>query len=170
MVRVVFILSTSIFWASITYNGGFPGGSAIKNQPAMQEMQETWVRSLGWEDPLEESMATHTVFFLWRIPWTEEPGRLQSIDCIALPLGHMILKWLSTLTRYNVLGAMSIWVSRLILCLQGGWILLCNLWVMTSIHGYWGAIRDNVKSIGYLIRTLVHEHCWCWWKGWTGRG
>ena len=38
----------------------FPGGSAVKNLPAVQELQQTWVRSLGWEDPLEEGMATHS--------------------------------------------------------------------------------------------------------------
>ena len=54
----------------------FPGGSAVKNLPAMQEMQ---VQSLGWEDPLEEGMATHSSILAWRIPWTEEPGGLQSI-------------------------------------------------------------------------------------------
>ena len=37
-----------------------------------------WVRPLGWEDPLEEGMATHSNILAWRIPWTEEPGRLQS--------------------------------------------------------------------------------------------
>ena len=42
-------------------------------------MWETCVRSLGWEDPLEEEMATHSSILAWRIPWTEEPGRLQSI-------------------------------------------------------------------------------------------
>ena len=41
-------------------------------------MQETGVRSLGWEDPLEEEMATHSRFLAWKIPWTEEPGGLQS--------------------------------------------------------------------------------------------
>ena len=41
-------------------------------------MQETRVRSLGWEDPLEEEMATHSSILAWKIPWTEEPGRLQS--------------------------------------------------------------------------------------------
>ena len=40
-------------------------------------MQETWVQSLGWEDPLEEGMATHSSVLAWRIPWTEDPGRLQ---------------------------------------------------------------------------------------------
>ena len=48
----------------------------VKNPPATQE---TWVQSLGWEDPLEEGMATHSSIPAWRIPWTEEPGRLQSM-------------------------------------------------------------------------------------------
>ena len=48
----------------------------VKNLPAMQK---TWVRSLGWEDPLKEGMATHSSILAWRIPWTEEPGGLQSI-------------------------------------------------------------------------------------------
>ena len=42
----------------------------------MQETQETWVQSLGWEDPLEEEMATHASILAWKIPWTEEPGGL----------------------------------------------------------------------------------------------
>ena len=42
-------------------------------------MQETWVRTLGWEDPLEEEMATHSSILAWEIPWTEEPGRVQSV-------------------------------------------------------------------------------------------
>jgi len=46
----------------------------VKNLPAMQE---TWVQSLGLEDPLEEGMATHSSILAWEIPWTEEPGGLQ---------------------------------------------------------------------------------------------
>ena len=57
---------------------GFPGSSAVKNRPAMQELQEMWIQSLGREDPLEEDMATHSSFLAWRIPWMEEPGGLQS--------------------------------------------------------------------------------------------
>ena len=45
----------------------------------LQETQETQVRSLGWEDPLEEEMATHSCILAWRIPWTKEPGGLQSM-------------------------------------------------------------------------------------------
>ena len=51
---------------------GFPGGSAVKNPPAKQE---TWVQFLGWQDPLEKEMATHSSILAWRIPWTEECGR-----------------------------------------------------------------------------------------------
>ena len=57
----------------------FPGGSVVKNLPVMQEMQETWVRSLGWEDPLEEEMAAHSSILAGKIPQTEEPGQLQSM-------------------------------------------------------------------------------------------
>ena len=42
-------------------------------------MQETWVQLLGWEDPLEKEMETHSSILAWRIPWTEEPGRMQSM-------------------------------------------------------------------------------------------
>ena len=55
---------------------GLLGGSVVKNPPAMQE---TWVQSLGQDDPLRKEMATYSSIFVWKIPWTEEPGRLQSI-------------------------------------------------------------------------------------------
>ena len=54
---------------------GFPGGLVVKN---VRMMQETWVQSLGWEDPLEEEMATHSSILAWKIPSTEEPGGLES--------------------------------------------------------------------------------------------
>ena len=54
----------------VTYTEGVPGGSVIKNPPAMQK---------GWEDPLEEGMATYSSILAWRIPRTEEPGGLRSI-------------------------------------------------------------------------------------------
>ena len=58
--------------------GGFPGGSGVKNLPAMQEMREMQLQSLSWEDPLEEERAPHSSILPWEIPWTEEPGGLQS--------------------------------------------------------------------------------------------
>ena len=55
---------------------GFPGCSVVNNPPALQE---TWVQSLGREDPPEKKMASHSSVLAWEIPWTEEPGRLQSM-------------------------------------------------------------------------------------------
>ena len=58
---------------------GFPDGSGrqwVKSLPAMRGI---WVRFLGWEDPLEKGTATHSCILAWRIPWTEEPGGLQSM-------------------------------------------------------------------------------------------
>ena len=49
----------------------------VKNLPAMWE---TWVRSLGWKDPVEEGMAAYSRILPWRVPWAEEPGQLQSIE------------------------------------------------------------------------------------------
>ena len=54
----------------------FPVAQMVKNLPAVQETQ---VGSLGWEDPLERGMATHSSVLAWKIPWTEEPGGLQSM-------------------------------------------------------------------------------------------
>ena len=59
-------------WASM--------GSAVKNPLVMQETQETWVWSLGQEDPLEEERASHSSILAWKIPWREEPGGLQSMS------------------------------------------------------------------------------------------
>ena len=55
----------------------------VKHMPAMQE---TRVRSLGWEDPLEKEMVTHSSTLAWKIPWTEEPGGLQSM--VSQRVGH----------------------------------------------------------------------------------
>ena len=55
----------------------------VNDLPAMQE---TWVRSLGWEDPLEKEKDTHSSILTWKIPWTEEPGRLQSM--VLQRVGH----------------------------------------------------------------------------------
>ena len=53
----------------------------VKNLPAVQE---TWIQTLGWEDPLEKGMTTHSSILAWRIPWTEELDGLQSMECLTL--------------------------------------------------------------------------------------
>ena len=65
----------------------------VKNPPAMQE---TWVQSLGWENPLEEGMATHSSILAWRIPWTEETGGLWSMG--SQRIGH---DWV---TKHNIVS------------------------------------------------------------------
>ena len=56
----------------------------VKNPPAMQETQEMWFQSLGWEDTLEKEMASHSNILAWEFPWTEEPGGLQSMGSQSL--------------------------------------------------------------------------------------
>ena len=63
--------------AALSYTG-FPGGSVVKNSPANAGDQETCIRFLGGGDPLEKEMATHSSILACKIPWTEEPGGLQS--------------------------------------------------------------------------------------------
>ena len=76
-----------IYWASVI-------AQSVKNPPAMQETQ---IRSLSWEDPLEKKMATHSRILAWRIPWTEEPGGLQSIGSRRVRHGWAELVTLSLL-------------------------------------------------------------------------
>ena len=68
----------------------------VNNTPAMRE---TWVQSLGWEDPLEEGMATHSSILAWRIPWTQEPGGLQSMA--SQKVGHSWMTKHSTQLEQN---------------------------------------------------------------------
>ena len=74
----------------------------VKCLPAVWE---TWVRSLGQEDPLEKEMATHSSTLAWKIPWTEEPGRLQSMG-----LQRVRHDWVTSLCAHQVLW--NIWSSR----------------------------------------------------------
>ena len=62
----------------ITGQNGLPSGSAVKNPPAVEELQQTQVWSLGQEDPLEKSMATHSSILAWEVLQSEEPGGPQS--------------------------------------------------------------------------------------------
>ena len=73
----------------------------VKNLPAMQNKQEIRVQSLGWEDPLEEEMATHSSIFAWKVPWTEEAGGLQSMGPEKLDWAHIISILSRSHTRQN---------------------------------------------------------------------
>ena len=85
----------------------FPGGSDGK---ASAYKWETQVRSLGWEDPLEKEMATHCSTLVWKIPWMEEPGRLQSMgsqtDTTEQPHFHLFSRSFSSSSAVKNLPAM----------------------------------------------------------------
>ena len=72
----------------------FPGGSKVKNSPALQETQETRGWSLGWEDPLEEGTGTHSTILITKIPWTKEAGRLWALEWQGA--GHDWSNWAHT--------------------------------------------------------------------------
>ena len=69
---------TYVYKCTYVYMWASPG-SAVKKSPAMQATWETQGQSLGWEDPLEKKIATHSSILVWKTPWTEECGGLQSI-------------------------------------------------------------------------------------------
>ena len=77
----------------------------------MQETQETQVQSPGWEDPLEEKMANHSSKLAWKIPWTEEPGGLQSMGCIESDTTEACMH--CTLMYYNDLQQIIKWSASL---------------------------------------------------------
>ena len=106
----------------------------VKNLPAMQE---TPVQSLDWEDPLEEGMATHSIILAWKIPWTEEPGRLQFIG--SQRVAH---NW-SDLSRL-----MNIYF---ILCYNPLLLLFCC--PNCSVFGYWALIPVG----SYVLLTCPHH-------------
>ena len=97
----------------------------VKHLPAMQE---TWVRSLGQEGPLEKEMATHSNTFAWKIPWTEEPGRLQSMGLQRI--GH---DWASSLNNWMI------WIQPRCLAIDK---CIKNMWYM-YIKEYYLVIKEN---------------------------
>ena len=79
----------------------------VKSLPSMRE---TWVRSLGWKDPLEKEMATHSSILTWKIPWREEPARLQSMG--SQRVGHDWVTSVSSFLRYKLAKTVHIvWTS-----------------------------------------------------------
>ena len=89
---------SNFHWASLI-------ALSVKNLPAMQE---TWVWFLGWEDPLEKEMATHSSILAWRIPWTEEPGRLV---CGVQRVGHDLVTKLLLLLDEGERGEWKNWLK-----------------------------------------------------------
>ena len=127
----------------------------VKNLPIMQQVQ---VQSLGWEDPLEKGLATHSSILAWRIPWTEEPGRIQSLG--SQRVGHnWATNTLIALIRYVTMAKTSIvfgfrflmTLNRVSTWLPGTWQAgsLCHL---GSRKGCW-----NIKNKDYGIKLPVFK-------------
>ena len=115
-------------------------------------MQETWVQSLGWEDPLEEEMATHSSILAWRTPWKEEPGGLQSMG--SHRLGH---DWAAERS-----------LTLLLVCcsLRTTWSWLCTPWILTDLRWrvlIWGRIlsRTTPLQFSFLKWTWAYQTALC---------
>ena len=129
----------------------------VKNLPTKWE---TWLRSLGWEDPLEEEMATHSSILAWRIPWTEEPGGLQSMGS-----NRIGPNW-ATNTFFLLIVTLSIfscvyWPSDIVLITQYLCKLLLGKMVLSMIN--W---QDLAKISLFIFKwSIVDLQCcdsfWC---------
>ena len=96
---------------------GFPSGSAVKNLPVMQDLQETQVQSLGQEDPVEEGMATHSSTLAWRIMWTEQS--------VGLCIVHKVAKNQAQLNRLSTHECI-LEISMVGTSLVVQWLRLCS--------------------------------------------
>ena len=124
------------------YIYSFPGGSVVKNPPAVQESQEMRVRSLGWEDPLEEGMEAHSSILDWRIPWTEEFHRLQSTE---VQKSWTWLKWLSIYTyTFFFKYSFPLWL------IIGYWIQFSVLCSRTLLF-----MQSLYKNLDFLVVSSV---------------
>ena len=148
----------SICWTS-------PGAQVVKNVPAMQE---TWVWSLGQEDPLGKGMATHSSIIAWKIPWTEEPGGLQSIglhrvthdwSSLARTHPHCWALYSVPLICFSILSAISCYLDYCSFILLS---IFSSLWVMfscffTCLVTFYSII-DIVYKRAVETEVNVYEH------------
>ena len=96
----------NFIWWGYGSKWGFPGGSVVKNHLPIQETQETKIWSVGQEDSLEEEMATHSSILAWKIPWTDEPGGLQSMG--SQRVRYNWVDW--ACTHIKLLGYENLWL------------------------------------------------------------
>ena len=114
---------------------GFPGGWCLS------AMRETWVWSLGWEDSLEKEMAPHSSILAWRIPWTEEPGGLQSMGWQRV--GH---NWATSLS-----------LSFTILQTE---IQLCNCSLVVNLQRILVVLQSLPQHLFYSRKCQYRGHTW----------
>ena len=120
----------------------------VKRLPAVQE---TRVWSLGWEDPMEKEMATYCITLAWKIPWMEEPGRLQSMGLQRV--GH---DWATSLTQNNYNGNIKYYWSQIITNL----IIIFKVWNILRIRKMWNTneqmlLKNDVNRLGEWASQVV---------------
>ena len=113
---------------------GFPAGASGKEPTCPWRRSETWVSSLGAEDPLEGSMATHSSILAWRIPWTEEPGGLHGVA-----KSWTRLKWLS---MHAISWEVLIWIDMILTWLLH-WVLVFQM------------AREQLQPVSFLLLCCV---------------
>ena len=158
-----FFLILRFYSSAISYSSWYTSRAfliiqRVKTPPAGQETQEMWVWSLGQEDPLEKEIATHSSIFAWRIPWTGEPGRLQSMG-----LQRVRHNWATRHTSSNsfflftvyfyLFGCVRSWLwhagSFFVLGLQNAWLSSRS----SVLHGMWdlsSLARSPASQGGFL--------------------
>ena len=116
-------------------------------------MQETWVWSLGWEDPLEKGMATHSSILAWRIPWTEEPGGLHSTG--SQRVGH---DWATSLSlSFTFEGLLILWlqvISTQSLCTQNDTYCTTKPEILPTVNP-WSCLPPNpfISTMAFSLHT-----------------
>ena len=104
------ILHSKVLFCTVFFNNHYDPSLVAQMVKRLSTIRETWVQSLGWEDPLEKEMAIHFSTIAWKIPWTEEPGRIQSMGLQRVDMTErlhlltMIFK-IPLLQAYNTLKA-----------------------------------------------------------------
>ena len=118
----------------------------VKNLPAVQE---TWVRSLGWEDPLEKEMETHSSILAWKISWTEEPGGLQSMG--PQRVRH---NWATNTQVYPSPPKVSLCPSIILT----SWSSFCHC---PTVGNHWSAFHHYLLDINiYIMHFLIIFNKW----------
>ena len=156
----------------------FPSDSVVNNLPTMQETQERKVHSLGQEDPLEESMATHSNILAWRSPWTEETGGLQSMGSqrVVNDWSHWVLTHAglpqnatqtSEFSNTYLASVTGFLASRCKINIQNwpAFLYTSNDQLKIEVNNKNSPTKNSTKNLKYLgIKTSVVKTTKCCWE------
>ena len=118
-------------------------------------MQETWVRSLGWEDPLEEEMVVHSSILAWKIPWTEEPGELLSTG--SQSVRH---NWTQSYKRTDYCSCVNCFLPLL-------WLFFPLSFLLSSTKICWGVFGNDILWFFSLYHFWIYARSFSLWLPWS---